>query len=128
MRHVLGLDRSTGQRGETLAARFLARKGIRITHRNYRTSLGEIDLVGRQRGTVVIIEVKTREADDHGDPWQAVGPDKQRRLSRLAVQYIKEQRLGSVPVRFDVVSVILGENQRIEHFEAAFDARGPWNI
>jgi putative endonuclease len=89
--------------------------------RNWRGRDGELDLVLRQRRTVVFCEVKTRSTLGFGAPAEAVGPAKQARIRRLAAQWLSLHggRLGAAPavLRFDVASVLDG---RLEVVEAAF--------
>ncbi len=116
-----------GQRGETAAAHYLKRLGYTIVARSYRDSFGEIDLVAIDQQTVVFVEVKTRESTDKGHPAEAVDYDKQRRLTRLALAYLKRHKLLEHRARFDVVSILWphsGTQPTIEHFKNAFEAVG----
>jgi putative endonuclease len=113
--------RTLGDRGEDLAAAALKKQGYKILARNYITPLGEIDLVARQGKTVVFVEVKTRTGHGYGSPQEAVHPAKQARLRRLAEYYLKQQRLQSAPVRFDVVGIIIAdEGPQVEIIQDAF--------
>jgi putative endonuclease len=126
-----GRRRTLGQRGEDAAARFLRRCGYRIVERGCRSRWGELDLVAVDRQTVVFVEVKTRTSATAGDPSEAVTPDKQRRLTRLAVGWLKRHRLLEQPARFDVVAVTWAEGCRrpkVDHYLNAFDARGRWEF
>jgi putative endonuclease len=116
-----------GQRGEAVAARHLKRKGYVIVARSDRGRLGEIDLVAVDGRTVVFVEVKTRRSHDTGHPADAVDEDKQRRLTRLALTYLKRHDLLEYSARFDVVAVTWPDDAnrpRIEHFENAFEPTG----
>lgn len=116
-----------GQRGEALAARWLRRRGYKIVARGNRGALGEIDLVAVDGRTVVFVEVKTRRSQDAGHPADAVDADKQRRLTRLAIGYLRRHGLLEYPARFDVVAVTWPEGSgkpMVEHFPRAFDAVG----
>ena len=116
--------RLLGDRGEREAARWLRRQGFRILVRGYRTPRGEIDLIAREGDTVVFIEVKTRR---HGEPAEAVTPEKQRRLSLAAIQFLKQHRLLDERSRFDVVSLVWPDAHRppaIEHIRNAFESTG----
>ena len=119
-------EQSLGQRGERLAARHLKRLGYQILGRGVCLPSGELDLVALDGKTVVFVEVKTRESSLHGHPADAVTPAKQRRLTRLAVTFLKRYRLHNHPARFDVVAITWpqGERPQIEHFKNAFDAVG----
>ena len=113
--------RSLGDRGEDLAAAHLKKQGYNILARNYRTPIGEIDLVARHQGALVFIEVKTRRSRRFGSPQEAVHPAKQERLRNLAEYYLQQQGLGEVMVRFDVVGILWQEGKpQIEVIEGAF--------
>lgn len=94
-----------GKEGESLAAEFLVNKGCRLVERNFRCTVGEIDLIVRDGGTLVFVEVKSRHGLRYGLPQEAVSTAKQRRLTRLAHWYIQDRRLEGLPARFDVVAV-----------------------
>jgi len=121
---------SLGRRGETAARRFLKRKGYKIVARGDCSRPGELDLVAVDGRTVVFVEVKTRRSQEAGHPAEAVDAAKQRRLTRLAVTYLKRHGLLEYPARFDVVAVTWAAGQRpqIEHFENAFEAVGQWEF
>jgi putative endonuclease len=125
-------ERPLGRRGEDAAARFLRRLGYRILERSSRSRPGELDLVALDGQTIVFVEVKTRRGLEAGHPVEAVTPDKQRRLTRLAVTWLKRHHLLEQPARFDVVAVIWPDEgrrpARIEHFPNAFDACGQWEF
>ena len=94
------------------------RQGYKVVDRNWRCSLGEIDLIVRRGRQLVIAEVKARRSDAFGVPAVAVGPAKQQRLRRLAACWLAENRAGrSVDVRFDVVA-ITGDD--VDVYENAF--------
>jgi len=110
----------TGAMGEELAVRHLRDRGYIIIERNYRTPLGEIDIIARHGGAIVFIEVKTRRTGEFGMPFEAVNRRKQERMRRVALVYLK--RLGGeVPARFDVVSVMLdGGRASVDIIQDAF--------
>ena len=113
--------RRLGDAGEDLAAAALKKQGYKIVERNWRSPLGEVDLIARHRGFLVLVEVKTRRNLTFGGPREAVSPAKQAKLRRLAEYYIREKRLGEVPVRFDVVGIsIISDKQEIEIIPDAF--------
>ncbi|MBI4610920.1 MAG: YraN family protein [Candidatus Rokubacteria bacterium] len=115
--------RVVGRRGEAEAARFLKQRGFVILEQNVRSRLGEIDLVARDRGTVVFVEVKARRAGQGDPPEAAVTPRKQGRLGRLAQGYLKAKGLGEARCRFDVVAVTLDRDASvaaIRHIPGAF--------
>jgi putative endonuclease len=116
-----------GRRGENAAARYLRRLGYVIVARGQRGAIGEIALVAVDGRTLVFIEVKTRTTQDAGHPADAVDDQKQRRLTRLALAYMKRHDLLENPARFDVVAVTWpdkGSRPAIEHFQNAFEPVG----
>ena len=108
---------SLGRWGERLAERYLTQHGFKVLGRNWRCRAGEIDLVLREDDIVVVCEVKTRRSTEFGHPLAAVDPAKAERLGRLAMLWIEEHRLTRVPVRVDMVGVLLpfGEPAQVEH-------------
>ena len=101
--------RRTGVRGETYAYWYLRKSGYVMIARNFtsRGMKGEIDLVGYDGETLAFVEVKTRTTlrDDVGSPEDAVTQDKQRHLSRMARQFLREYRAGQSPYRFDILAL-----------------------
>jgi putative endonuclease len=113
---------SLGKKGEELAAAQLKALKYQILERNYRCPLGEMDIIARERGILVFVEVKTRVTKDFGGPAAAVHEKKQRQLSRVALLYLNQKKIRDIPARFDVVAVDLsGSEPRIEVIQNAFD-------
>ncbi len=109
--------RVLGASGEARAARWYTSQGYEVLARNWRCREGELDLVLRRGGTVVVCEVKTRSSLEFGHPAEAVGWRKQRRIRALAARWLAESGLRAGEVRFDVAAVL---PERIEVIEAAF--------
>ncbi len=123
--------RKLGERGEAAAARFLKRRGYKIVARSLRDRLGELDLVAVDKRTVVFVEVKTRTSHDAGAPADAIDANKQARMTRAALGYLKRHRLLSHAARFDVVAITWPEGKRrptIEHIPNAFEATGQFQM
>jgi putative endonuclease len=113
---------SLGKMGEELAVTQLRTMKYQILERNYRCLLGEMDIIAREKGSLVFVEVKTRATKDFGGPAAAVHERKQRQLSRIALLYLNQKKIRDVPARFDVVAVDLsGSKPRIEVIQNAFD-------
>ncbi len=111
-----------GREGEALAVAYLKKKGYRVIEQNYRCQLGEIDIVAVDRKTVCFIEVKTRSTADYDRPEVAVHKQKQYKLSRVALWFLKEKALHDVRARFDVVAITRrGPLNEIHHFTNAFE-------
>lgn len=96
---------SLGSTGEALAAKFLEGQGYKILARNYKTRLGEVDIIARDKDTYCFVEVKTRATQKFGSPQEAVSAAKQRQISKAALVFLKEKKLLDKKARFDVVSV-----------------------
>ena len=105
--------RAEGSARERQAAAYLEERGLKILEYNYRTARGEIDLIAREKDTLVFVEVKYRKDTAMGYPEEAVGAGKQRQIRRMAAHYLYRKGLPEdVPCRFDVVA-ILGEEIRL---------------
>jgi putative endonuclease len=113
-----------GKKGEELAVRFLKKKGYRIIEKNYVCKMGEMDIIAREKDTLAFIEVKTRTTTEFGPPQLAVNASKQRQLSKVALNYLKEKQLEDVKARFDVVAILLGQKrEEIDLIRDAFDLK-----
>src|SRR5688500_13345374 len=119
--------KSLGERGEDAAARFLKRRGYKILGRQVDTRHGEVDIIAVDHRTVVFVEVKTRHSTDAGHPTEAIDQEKQTRLTRAALAYLKANGLLNYSSRFDVVAITWSHDSRspkIEHYVDAFPAAG----
>ncbi|MBV5317485.1 MAG: YraN family protein [Desulfobulbaceae bacterium] len=113
---------TTGRLGETYAAEYLIRQGYEILEKNYRKQFGEVDIIARDRGTLVFIEVKTRRSRLYGAPQEAVDFRKQRQLSRIAQEYLISRHLQDAVARFDVIGITLDQQNRPMQFDLIRDA------
>lgn len=112
-----------GQVGEEAAARQLRREGYRILQHNFFARGGEVDIIAEHAGVLVFVEVKTRSPRAWHTPESAVDAAKQARVARAAAQYLAGYSRPS-PVRFDIVSVLTDDADRVQSVEikrAAFD-------
>lgn len=118
----IGMNRQQkGKAGEDLAAAMLEKEGYEILERNYRFDRGEIDLVAREGGELVFIEVKARHGDRFGSPEDSVTPAKEEQLKKVAEGYLLEHHLDNQACRFDVVSIaFLGGAPRMRIIRNAF--------
>jgi len=122
---MLSARQQSGRRAEELAAEFLRARGFEILQRNYLRRLGELDLVARAAGVLVIAEVRTRASSAYGGAAASVDRRKQRRITRAASQLLQQRaELAQLPVRFDVIVVgdPHGAAPRIEWIQHAFEA------
>lgn len=113
---------SLGARGERLAARHLFLRGYRVIARNLVCGRNEIDLLVRRGNEIAFVEVKTRLRADAAHPEDSVGESKQRHLQEAARHYLSKHEEPGLNYRFDVVSVVVGQNGKAEvtHFPDAF--------
>lgn len=124
-RTVIAMTRvrqAVGAYGERLASQYLEGEGLVVLARNWRCADGEVDLILRDGDDVVFCEVKTRRSTSFGTPAEAIGPEKVRRLRRLAARWLAESSLRPREIRFDVVAVLPQRRgpALVEHVRAAF--------
>jgi putative endonuclease len=114
-----------GQSGEREAVRVLKKNGCRIIERNYRNPFGEIDIIALDRGTIVFIEVKTRNETGLKNPKEAVTIQKQKRMIKTAEAWMKKNlKKADAKARFDVIAIVKRlNNNEIEWVKNAFDNR-----
>lgn len=112
-----GRSAGIGAYGERVARRHLEAAGMRFLDANWRCEDGEIDLVMREGDLLVVVEVKSRTSDQHGDPLEAVGPEKALRLRRLAGRWVSEHAARPTGIRLDLVAVRLRSKgaAQVEH-------------
>lgn len=111
-----------GELGEDLALKKIKGLGYKKIVRNYRCTLGEVDLIARDGDTLVFIEIKTRRGKSIAYAKEAVDAKKKRQLSKVALAYLKSNNCYGVKARFDVVAVSLaGDKPQIEVIQNAFD-------
>ena len=94
-----------GERGEMVACQYLVKHGYRILEKNYRCTIGEIDVVAAKDGRLVFVEIKTRSQKVFGRPEESVGWTKQRKMIRLAEWYLKDKKKTDASVSFAVLAV-----------------------
>lgn len=117
-----------GKRGEQVAARHLRMKGLRVIAESESDRGGEIDLIAldAKRRLVIFVEVKTLATRRPGHPADRVDENKQARIARAAMRYLKRKKLLGTAARFDVIAVWWPKDERlptkIEHYESAFDS------
>ncbi len=111
-----------GESGESLAVKLLKKDGYKIIEQNYRCKLGEIDIIAKDGDVLTFVEVKARRTDEFEGPKSAVTPQKQRRISMVALHYLKETEQMEQKARFDVVAILLlPEHPDAQIIKNAFD-------
>jgi putative endonuclease len=119
---MLNQRQKFGKESESVAVRHLKKNGYKILQQNYRTKLGEIDIIAKDKHALVFVEVKARKSDRFGTPKWAVTPKKQRKISMVALYYLKATKQQNVKARFDVVTISsVPNNPRIEIIKNAFE-------
>jgi len=117
------VNQDRGRVAEDTALRFLEDQGLVLLSRNYRCRMGELDLVMRDGGSLVFVEVRARGQAAFGGAAASVGRAKQRRLVAAARHFLMTHpRAGELPARFDVVAISGSDGENPPHWiRAAFD-------
>lgn len=111
-----------GKLGEDLAFKKIQKMGYKCIARNYKCPLGEIDIIAKQKGYLVFLEIKTRKGRNTDQAKEAVTQRKKRQISKAALAYMKENDCCDVKSRFDVVAVSINqEKTEIEVIQDAFE-------
>jgi putative endonuclease len=114
--------KNLGEMGEDIAVNFLKKNNYRILTRNYRCKFGEIDIIAEHKKTLSFIEVKTRRSESFGLPQESVHPKKQKKISRVALEFIQRYKLENRSARFDIVAIqFYSEAYEIDLIKNAFD-------
>ena len=106
--------------GEHMAQRYLRQNGYHIRTTNYRYLKYEIDVVAEKNGKLIVVEVKTRQTAEIGEPWRAVTRKKQRQIITAADHYVQSRQLD-LEVQFDIISIVHNSFRTdLEHIADAF--------
>ncbi len=103
--------------GEKVAKEYLEKDGYIIYEENFSCPQGEIDIIAREGNVLVFVEVRTRRSLSFGEPFESVNRFKQKRIVKLAQIYLLYKNIGNCNVRFDVVSVLVNENWKVEEIK-----------
>lgn len=98
--------KNVGDYGEDFAAQLLVNSGYNILQRNYRTKVGEIDIIATKDGVIHFVEVKTRNGNQYGYPSESVNFAKQNRIRKCAELYLQSRRLSWEKASFDVYEIM----------------------
>ena len=117
-----------GTLGERAAKKHLQKNGLKFLAANFRSARGEIDLIFRDEDCLAFIEVKTRSSENWARPAAAVNAARRRRLSQCALDYLRRLKNPPVKIRFDIVEVLLTENEvrEIRHLPNTFAMTKPF--
>jgi putative endonuclease len=113
-------NRSVGSQFEQIAVQYLIERGYILLERNFQCRTGEIDIIAKEKGYLVFIEVKYRANTVMGLPQEAIDTRKMKKITRTAQYYMLKNHIASdTPCRFDVVIIL---NQEISLIQDAFEA------
>lgn len=111
-------NKQTGAKGELLAQEYLKKQGYEIIETNKRFSkMCEIDIIAKQKDTLVFVEVKTRSSDFCGSPLEAITKTKYQNIKTGLFNYLQETKVKYKNFRIDAVSVILNPSVKIDHLK-----------
>jgi putative endonuclease len=112
-----------GKRGEELAVAYLKKEGYKIIAENYRTKVGEIDIIGDDKGCISFIEVRSSNSRSFCQPRETIDTRKQTQIAKAALSYIKRYGLEDQCCRFDVVCIENGDTAlpKIKLIKNAFE-------
>jgi len=113
--------RSVGTKGEALALEYLKRQGYEIVQTNFRFDRAEIDIIAREKDTLVFVEVKMRRGNSVGEPEDAITLRKRDQIQKAAEGYLYESNFHDADCRFDVISIKQrGQGTEISHLKDVF--------
>jgi len=117
-----------GELGERAAKKFLQKRGLKFLAANFRSGRGEIDLIFRDGDCLAFIEVKTRSSENWSRPAAAVNSERRRRIAQCALDYLRLLKNPAVKIRFDIVEVLLAEENvcEIRHLSNTFAMARPF--
>ena len=111
-----------GKKGEIVACEFLLKNYYEIIERNFKSKLGEIDIIAREGDEIVFVEVKTRGQDKYGMPAEAVDKRKKNHIYHVAEYYLMINELEDAFCRIDVIEVFFFNNKfKINHLRNCVD-------
>lgn len=109
-----------GNSGENRILEFLKKQNFKILEKNYRTKLGEIDIIAKKNNIISFIEVKTRK-NAYFPISQVVNHTKQQKIIKTAKIYIQKNNISNTICRFDVATVLFQNyTYKIDYIENAF--------
>lgn len=112
------INKEIGQRGELLAQQYLKKLGYEIIETNRRFSkFCEIDIIAKDKNTLVFVEVKSRTSEFCGSPFEAITKTKYENIKTGVFSYLQETKVKYKNFRIDAISIILSPEPRIDHLK-----------
>jgi putative endonuclease len=120
---ILRARKNLGDSGERVAALHLQQRGYKIVAHNFRTRLGEMDLIAQDADGLAFIEVRTRRGDAAGAPEESLTPRKRVRLFAVAQQFLQAHpEYADYPWRIDLVAIKLDRVGRLTRLDVIKNA------
>jgi putative endonuclease len=114
------MSKETGDKGEVLAANYLRKRGYTILHVNWRYLHLELDIIAQKDNMLVVVEVKSGNSTNFGDPHEWVTRTKQKRVIKAADAYVLAHNIET-ETRFDIIAVVFtAQGPQVDHIEDAF--------
>lgn len=111
-------NKEIGAKGEKLAQEYLIKQGYEIVETNKRFSrFCEIDIIAKQRDTLVFVEVKTRTSEICGSPFEAITKSKYENIKTGLYNYLPESKVKFKNFRIDAISIVLNPELKINHLK-----------
>lgn len=122
LKRIFKKEYDLGRKGEKIALKYLKKSGFEIIESGFRALRGEIDIIAKEKDTIVFVEVKTRTSYEFGTPLEAVDFKKQAQIKKIASIYISKKFQKFIPCRFDVIGIIMNKKgePEISHIRNAF--------
>lgn len=106
-----------GKLGEDYATLYLLKNKYKIIARNYRCKLGEIDIIVKNKNTLIFVEVKARKNTRFGNAVEAITQEKQKHIYNTALYYISNNSINYEEIRFDAIEVYINKGIKINHIK-----------
>jgi len=111
-------NKEVGAKGELLAQEYLKKLGYEIIETNKHFSrFCEIDIIAKDKDTLVVVEVKTRSSEFCGSPLEAITKTKYQNIKTGLFTYMQETKAKYKKFRIDAISVILNPQVKIQHLK-----------
>lgn len=111
-----------GRIAEDAATYYLEQQGYQIGYRNWSCRSGELDIIAYHKGTIVIVEVRSRTSDLFGTPAESVDWRKQKQIRETAEVYAHQNQQSHFPFRYDVITIQMNHSYQVVELEHIVDA------
>ncbi len=111
-----------GNKAEELALYYLRKQGLKLLERQFKSKMGEVDLIMRKAKELIFVEVRSLQSTTYNEPYESITPQKKQRIIKTTAFYL-DTRPWTEPfsVRFDVISISGDQpNPKITWIQDAF--------